>query len=171
MAQENCKSLGRYTTNHEHHHKEDPKITTEDSWNERNEDDHEEACLMAVESQKQTTLAISIIKADYVAAERACKQALWMKQAIKDYDIYCEDVLVFCDNKGAIDLSKNSVHHSRTKHIKIRDHSLRDKVQKGYIIMEKVASKDNSADILTKPLKRETFNHLRLGLRMLRHEE
>ncbi|GKC59179.1 hypothetical protein Tco_1086777 [Tanacetum coccineum] len=52
MAQENCKSLGRYTTNHEHHHKEDPKITTEDSWNERNEDDHEEACLMAVESQK-----------------------------------------------------------------------------------------------------------------------
>ncbi|GKB00533.1 hypothetical protein Tco_0828526 [Tanacetum coccineum] len=52
MAQENRKSSGRYTSHHEHHHKEDPKITIEDSWNESNEDDHEEACLMAVGSQK-----------------------------------------------------------------------------------------------------------------------
>ena len=54
-----------------------------------------------------------------------------------------------CDNKGTIDLSKNPVQHSRTKHI------------------EKVASEDNIADIFTKPLKRELFNHLRLGLGMM----
>ncbi|GKC97259.1 hypothetical protein Tco_1167534 [Tanacetum coccineum] len=116
-------------------------------------------------------LAISTTEAEYVAAGRACQHALWMKQAIKDYDIHYEDILVFCDNKGAIDLSKNPVHHSRTKHIKIRHHSLRDNVQKENILMEKVTSEDNIADILTKPLKRETFNYLRLGLEMLRHEE
>ncbi|GJW04548.1 hypothetical protein Tco_1563404 [Tanacetum coccineum] len=128
-------------------------------------------CLTQWCCKKQTPLAISITKTEYVAAGRACEQALWMKQAIKDYDIHCEDVLVLCDNKGAIDLSKNPVHHSRTKHIKIRHHSLRDNVQKGNILMEKVASEDNIADILTKPLKRKTFYYVRLGLRMLEHKE
>ncbi|GJS09448.1 retrovirus-related pol polyprotein from transposon TNT 1-94 [Tanacetum coccineum] len=106
-----------------------------------------------------------------VAAERACQQALWMKQAIKDYGIHCEDVLVLCDNKGAIGLSKNPVHRSLTKYIKIHHHSLRDNVQKGNILMVKVAYEDNITDILTKPLKRETFNYLRLRLGMLKHEE
>ncbi|GJX76657.1 hypothetical protein Tco_0323468 [Tanacetum coccineum] len=69
----------------------------------------------------------------------------------------------------AIDLSKNPVQHSRTKHIEIRHHFLRDNVQKGHISIEKVPSVDNIADILTKPLKRESFNYLRLGLGMMEH--
>ena len=92
-----------------------------------------------------------------------------MKQMFSDYNIHLQDVLVLCDNKGAIDLSKNPVHHSRTKHIEIRHHILRDNVQKGNILLEKVASEDNVADILTKPLKRETFNYLRLGLGLIEH--
>ena len=72
-----------------------------------------------------------------------------------------------CDNKGAIDLSKNPVQHSRTKHIEIRHHFLRDNEQKGNITIEKVASEDNISDIFTKPLKHELFNHLRLGLGMM----
>ncbi|GJX16425.1 hypothetical protein Tco_0217257 [Tanacetum coccineum] len=68
-----------------------------------------------------------------------------------------------CDNKGAIDLSKNPVQHSRTKHIEIRHHFLRDNVQKGHISIEKVPSVDNIADILTKPLKRESFNYLQFA--------
>nr|GEU55701.1 copia protein [Tanacetum cinerariifolium] len=92
-------------------------------------------------------------------------KALWMKQALIDYD----DVPIMCDNKGANDLSKNPVQHSRTKHIKIRHHFLRDNVQKGHISIEKVPSFDNIADILTKPLKRESFNYLRLGLGMMEH--
>ncbi|GJT80951.1 retrovirus-related pol polyprotein from transposon TNT 1-94 [Tanacetum coccineum] len=71
------------------------------------------------------------------------------------------------DVEGAIDLSKNPVQHSRTKHIEIRHHFLRDNVQKGNISIEKVSSEDNIADILTKPLKREPFNYLRLGLGMM----
>ncbi|GKC41632.1 hypothetical protein Tco_1059354 [Tanacetum coccineum] len=115
-------------------------------------------------SKKQTALAISTTEAEYVSAKKACQQALWMKQALVDYEVKLNDVPVLCDNKGAIDLSKNPVLYSRTKHIEIRHHFLRDNVQKGNISIEKVASEDNIADILTKPLKREPFNLLRLGV-------
>ncbi|GJW27504.1 hypothetical protein Tco_0044379 [Tanacetum coccineum] len=118
-------------------------------------------------SKKQIALAISTTKAEYVSAGKACQQALWMKQALIDYDIKLDDIPILCDNKGVIDLSKNLVLHSHTKHIEIQHHFLRDNVQKGNITIEKVASEDNIADILTKPLKREPFNLLRLGLGLM----
>ncbi|GKA52899.1 hypothetical protein Tco_0746214 [Tanacetum coccineum] len=119
------------------------------------------------EGESQTALAISTTEAEYVSAGKACQQALWMKQALVDYGISLDGITLMCDNKGAIDLSKNPVQHSRTKHIEIRHHFLRDNVQKGNISIEKVSSEDNIADILTKPLKREPFNYLRLGLGMM----
>ncbi|GJU25848.1 retrovirus-related pol polyprotein from transposon TNT 1-94 [Tanacetum coccineum] len=124
-------------------------------------------CLTLWFSKKQTALAISTTEAEYVSASKACQQALWMKQALVDYNIVLDDIPVLCDNKGAIDLSKNPVLHSRTKHIKIRHHFLSDNVQKGNIFIEKVSSEDNIANILTKPLKREPFNLLRLGLGLM----
>ncbi|GJZ89654.1 hypothetical protein Tco_0661436 [Tanacetum coccineum] len=126
-----------------------------------------ECCLTSWFLKKQTALAISTTEAEYVSAGKACQQALWMKQALVDYGIRLDDIPIMCDNKGAIDLSKNPVQHSRTKHIEIRHHFLRDNVQKGNISIEKVSSEDNIADILTKPLKREPFNYLRLGLGMM----
>ncbi|GJZ91504.1 retrovirus-related pol polyprotein from transposon TNT 1-94 [Tanacetum coccineum] len=126
-------------------------------------------CLTSWFSKKQTALAISTTKAEYVSAGKACQQALWMKQALIDYDVRLDDVSIMCDYKGAIDLSKNPVQHSRTKHIEICHHFLRDNVQKGHISIEKVSSINNIADILTKPLKRESFNYLRLGLGMMEH--
>ncbi|GJU46410.1 hypothetical protein Tco_1203676 [Tanacetum coccineum] len=114
--------------------------------------------------QKQIALAISTTEAEYVSVGKACQQALWMKQALVDYDIVLDDIPILCDNKRAIGLSKNIILHSRTKHIKIRYHFLRDNVQKGNISIEKVASEDNIADILTKHLKREPFNLFRLGV-------
>ncbi|GJX50285.1 retrovirus-related pol polyprotein from transposon TNT 1-94 [Tanacetum coccineum] len=120
-------------------------------------------------SKKQTSLAISTIKAEYVSIGKACQQALWMKQALIDYVIRFDDVPIMCDNKGVIDLSKNPVQHSRTKHIEICHYFLRDNVQKGHFSIEKVLSVENIADILTKPLKCESFNYLRLGLGMMEH--
>ncbi|GJU04624.1 retrovirus-related pol polyprotein from transposon TNT 1-94 [Tanacetum coccineum] len=66
-------------------------------------------CLTSWFSKKQTALAISITEAKYVSAEKACQQALWMKQALIDYDVRLDEVPIMCDNKGAIDLSKNPV--------------------------------------------------------------
>ncbi|GKB18749.1 hypothetical protein Tco_0852672 [Tanacetum coccineum] len=98
----------------------------------------------------------------------AMSQALMdMKQALVDYGVGIDDIPIMCDNKGAIDLSKNTVQHSQTKQIEIRHHFLRDNIQKGNISIEKVSSEDNISDILTKPLKREPFNYLCLGLGMM----
>nr|GEV16398.1 retrovirus-related Pol polyprotein from transposon TNT 1-94 [Tanacetum cinerariifolium] len=85
-------------------------------------------CFTSWFSKKQTALAISTTKAEYVSAGKACKQALWMKQALIDYDVRFDDVSIMCDSKGAIDLSKNPVQHSQTKHIEIRHHFLHDNV-------------------------------------------
>ncbi|GKA77829.1 hypothetical protein Tco_0784366 [Tanacetum coccineum] len=120
-------------------------------------------------SKKQTALAISTTEAEYVSVGKACQQELWMKQALIDYDVRLEDVPIMCENKGVIDLSKNPVQHSRTKHIEIRHHFLHDNVQKGHISIEKVSSVDNIADILTKTLKSESFNYLCLVLGMMEH--
>ncbi|GJR19192.1 hypothetical protein Tco_0967719 [Tanacetum coccineum] len=71
-----------------------------------------ECCLTSWFSKKHTALAISTTEAEYVSARKACKQALWMKQALIDYDIRLDGIPIMCDNKGAIDLSKNPVQHS-----------------------------------------------------------
>nr|GEU81442.1 hypothetical protein [Tanacetum cinerariifolium] len=118
-------------------------------------------CLTSLFLKKQTALAIFTIEAKYVSTKKACQQALI------NYGVRLDDIPIMCDNKEAIDLSKNHVQHSRTKHIEIRHHFLRDNIQKGNISIEKVSSEDNIADILTKPLKREPFNYLRLGLGMM----
>ncbi|GJV14029.1 hypothetical protein Tco_1359352 [Tanacetum coccineum] len=71
-------------------------------------------CLTQWCCNKQTDLAISITEAEYVAAERACQQAVWMKQAIKDYDTHYEDILILCDNKGVAKVAKEE--HSNPNH-------------------------------------------------------
>nr|GEU85402.1 retrovirus-related Pol polyprotein from transposon TNT 1-94 [Tanacetum cinerariifolium] len=85
-------------------------------------------CLTSWFAKKQTALVISTTEAEYVSARKACQQALWMKQPLIDYGICLDDVPIMCKNKGAIDLSKNLMQHSRTKHIEIRHHFLRDNV-------------------------------------------
>ncbi|GJU50116.1 zf-CCHC domain-containing protein [Tanacetum coccineum] len=97
-------------------------------------------CLTSWFSKKQTALAISTTEAEYISARKACQQALWMKQALVDYGVRLDGIPIMCDNKGAIDLSKNPVQHSRTKHIEIRHHFLCDNVQKRNISIEKVSS-------------------------------
>ncbi|GJT44206.1 retrovirus-related pol polyprotein from transposon TNT 1-94 [Tanacetum coccineum] len=88
-------------------------------------------CLTSWFSKKQITLAISTTEIEYVSAGKAYQQALWMKQALVDYNIILDDVPVLCDNKGAIELSKNPVLYFWTKHIEIRHHFLRDNVKRG----------------------------------------
>ncbi|GJZ02070.1 hypothetical protein Tco_0520031 [Tanacetum coccineum] len=92
----------------------------------------------AMEITSKTLFLSPTTEAEYVSVGKACQQALCMKQALIDYDIRLEDIPIICDNKGAIDLSKNPVQHSRAKHIEIRHHFLRDNVQKRNISIERV---------------------------------
>ena len=66
---------------------------------------------------------------------------------------------VFCDNQGAIQLSKNQVSHERTKHVDVKVHFIRDIIGKGAVLVKKVATEDNPADMITKPLPSNKFEY------------
>jgi hypothetical protein len=89
-----------------------------------------------------------------------------MKQTLLDYGVVLEKVPLLCDNEGAVKIANNLVQHSRTKHIDIRHCFLRDHVVKGDIILG-VRSKNQSADIFTKPLDKTHFCMLRNELNIL----
>ena len=104
-------------------------------------------------SKKQNSIALSTTEAEYIAAGLACAQVLWMRQTLQDYGIVCDTNIIRCDNTSAINLSKNHILHSRTKHIDIRHHFLSDHVDKKDIELEFIKTNNQLADILTKPLK------------------
>ena len=68
---------------------------------------------------------------------------------------------LYCDNTSAINISKNPVQHSRTKHIDIRHHFIRDLVEEGTIVLEHIPTEKQLADILTKPLDVSKFENMR----------
>ena len=96
-----------------------------------------------------------------------CSQLLWLKQQLEDYGIKLPQMEIKCDNTSAINVSKNPVHHSRTKHIDVRHHFLRDHVEKGNVFLTHVRSEDQVADIFTKGLAREPFQRLRVMLGLI----
>ena len=78
-----------------------------------------------------------------------------------DYGVVLEKIPLLCDNESAIKLANNPIQHSRTKHIDIHHHFLRDHVAKNNILLEGVRTEDPLADIFTKPLDEATFCRLR----------
>ncbi|GJV53573.1 retrovirus-related pol polyprotein from transposon TNT 1-94 [Tanacetum coccineum] len=84
-------------------------------------------------AKKQQSVAMSLAEAEYAAAAGCCASILWMKSQLSDYDIHYKMVPIFCDNTSAIAISNNPVLHSRTKHIDIRYHFIRDHILKGDI--------------------------------------
>ena len=128
-------------------------------------------CLVSWFSKKQNSVSISTTEAEYIAAAKCCAQILWMKQTLADYNVKFDVISIWCDNTSAIDLSKNPVLHSRSKHIDIRHHFLRDHVNKGDIKISHIETENNIADIFTKPLSSERFAKLRLDLGMLEYSK
>ncbi|KAB1200325.1 Copia protein [Morella rubra] len=116
-------------------------------------------------SKKQGNVAQSTAKAEYVAAAGAANQAIWLKRILTDMgEIQQGPVEIFCDSKSAIAIAKNPVHHSRTKHIAIKYHFLREVEASGEIKLNFCRSEDQIADIFTKALPRDKFQFLRMML-------
>ena len=92
--------------------------------------------LVSWSSKKQNSVSLSSSEAEYIAAGSACTQLLWMKQILKDYEIEQGKMTLYCDNLSAINISKNPIQHSRTKHIDIRHHFIRDLVEHSIVTLE-----------------------------------
>ena len=92
-------------------------------------------CLVSWTSKKQHSVALSITEAEYVTTGSCTAQVLWIKHQLQDYHINLGCVPILCDNTSIISLTKNLIQHSKTKHIEIRHHFLRDEVGKNKIIL------------------------------------
>ncbi|GJY47039.1 retrovirus-related pol polyprotein from transposon TNT 1-94 [Tanacetum coccineum] len=121
--------------------------------------------------KKQSSVAMSSAKVEYVAAARCCAQVLWIKSQLTDYDVLYYKVPIFCDNTSSIAISDNPVLHSMTKHIDIRYHFIRDHILKGDIELHFVPTDLQLADIFTKPLAEPSFTRLVAKLGMLNIEK
>ena len=86
--------------------------------------------------KKQNSMFLSTAEAEYIAAGSCCTQLLWMKKLLHDYGISQDIMCVFCDNTSAINLSKNPVQHSKSKHIEIRYHFICDLVEDKVVCLE-----------------------------------
>jgi hypothetical protein len=87
-----------------------------------------------------------------------------MKQMLSDYGIEQGTITLFCDNISAINISKNPVQHSRTKHIDIRYHFIRELVEEQTLVLEHIVTDQQKADILTKALDSLRFENLRQSI-------
>jgi hypothetical protein len=111
-------------------------------------------------SKKQNSVALSTAEAEYIAAGHCCAQLLWMRQTLRDYGYKLSKIPLLCDNESAIRMTDNPVEHSRTKHIDIQYHFLRDHQQRGDIETAYVSTKEQLADIFTKPLDEKPLANL-----------
>ena len=125
--------------------------------------------LVSWSTKKQLSTSISSTEAEYIAMSSCCAQILWMKSQLSDYGYDFTKIPMYCDNKSAIALSCNNVQHSRSKHIDIRHHFIREQVEKGIVELYFVKSEFQLADIFTKALARERFEFIlpRLGMKSL----
>ncbi|KAD4180306.1 hypothetical protein E3N88_28897 [Mikania micrantha] len=95
--------------------------------------------LVSWQCKKQTTVSTSTAEAEYVAASSCCSQVIWMQQQLLDYGLNFLDSPIYCDNEAALQIVKNPVQHSKTKHIDIRIHFIRDCFERKLIHLEKMA--------------------------------
>ena len=121
-------------------------------------------------SQKQRCVALSSCEAEFMAATAAACQAIWLRNILSQISSeFVGPVVIFIDNRSAIDLAKNPVFHGRSKHIDVCYHFIRECVERGEVILKHVSSNEQRADIMTKALIKNKFEDMRklLGVKNL----
>ncbi|KAF5822614.1 putative RNA-directed DNA polymerase [Helianthus annuus] len=124
--------------------------------------------LISWQCKKQQTVAISTAEAEYVAASASCSQVVWMQHQLQDYGLTYLNTTIYCDNDAAIQIVRNPVFHSKTKHIDIKVHFIRDCFDRGLITLEQIDTDANAADLFTKPVSSSKFRVLVDFLKMIR---
>jgi len=116
-------------------------------------------------SSLQRVVAQSTTESEYMSLNEAVKEAVWLKGLLKDFRYDQKSVEVFCDSLRAIALSKNNVHHERTKHIDVKFHYIRDIIADGTVEVLKISTEKNPEDIFIKVLAVSKFQ---IALNLLR---
>ncbi|GKA82234.1 retrovirus-related pol polyprotein from transposon TNT 1-94 [Tanacetum coccineum] len=126
--------------------------------------------LVCWSSKKQNCVSISTAESEYVVVSGCCAQVLWMRTQLTDYGFFYDKVPIYCDSKSAIAISCNPVQHTRTKHIDVRYHFIKDHVEKGTIELYFVGTEYQLADLFTKSLPEARFKFLVENLGMMSRE-
>ncbi|KAH9649806.1 hypothetical protein KPL70_026120 [Citrus sinensis] len=108
-------------------------------------------------SKLQTVVALSTTEAEYMAATQACKEAIWIQRLLEELGHKQQKIPVFCDSQSALHIARNPAFHSRTKHIGVQYHFVREVVEDGSVDLQKIHTKENLADVLTKPINTDKF--------------
>nr|GEX06341.1 hypothetical protein [Tanacetum cinerariifolium] len=123
--------------------------------------------------KKQDCTLMSLAEAEYVSLSVCCAQVLWMRTQLTDYGFHFDKIPMYCDSKAIIAISCNPIQHLHTKHIDVRYHFIKEKVEKGIVELFFVRTEYQLSDLFTKPLPEEMFKYLvrRLGMRCLTQVE
>ncbi|GJR43074.1 hypothetical protein Tco_1311177, partial [Tanacetum coccineum] len=110
--------------------------------------------------------------AEYIALSGCCAQILWMRSQLTDYGLVFNKIPLYCDNKSAISLCSNNVQHSRSKHIDIRHHFIKEQVENRVVELYFVRTEYQLADIFAKPLARQRLEFVikKLGMQSMSPE-
>ncbi|GJZ26772.1 retrovirus-related pol polyprotein from transposon TNT 1-94 [Tanacetum coccineum] len=116
--------------------------------------------LVSWSSKKQDCTSMSSAEAEYVSLSACCAQALWLITQLIDYGFYFDKIPMYCDSKAAIAISYNLVQHSRTKHIDVRYHFIKEQVEKGIVELFFIGTEYLLADLFTKAMSEDRFKYL-----------
>ncbi len=117
-------------------------------------------CTISLNSAKQKTVSLSSTEAEFIALARAVKEAVWLKQLLVELSRKSEKINIYCDNNSTICLANNPEFQTRTKHIDIRYHYIREAIFNNSISVVHIPTEENIADVLTKGL--DKFKHYKL---------
>ena len=109
------------------------------------------------QTKKQPTVALSSVEAEYMAATQATKEAIWFRSFLNQLgmlNIMSSPSVIFSDSQGSIALGKNPEYHSRTKHIDVQHHFVREQVSSGSVVFRFVPTDEMAADVFTKALSK-----------------
>ena len=116
-------------------------------------------------SRRQNCVALSTMESEYIAASDSSREAVWLRRLTAQIGaVQKSPTNLYCDNKSAIAITHNPEHHSRSKHIDVKYHFLRDQQSNGTINISHISSESQLADIFTKPLSSNRFCILRSQL-------
>ncbi|KAG8482631.1 hypothetical protein CXB51_024131 [Gossypium anomalum] len=107
-------------------------------------------CVISWKATLETTVALSTTEAEYMAITEACKEAIWLKGLFSELNEDLQISTVFCDSLNAIFLTKEQMFHERTKHIDVRYHFVCDIIALGDVVVSKISTHENLADMMTK---------------------